>query len=268
MSSKIIVCYLCSPYANMNAINNFVKFYKKHKPGIKHKLIICFKKFGKKKIKFIQDRYFSNLKYISFIDYEKKNDYDFGSYLRVAKKYPKSKFFFMNSYSYPITNKWLYKINYKFKKKTIIACSGSYQSLSYNARFRNKGDNYFVYIYKVVRFLIHFKNFPNPHLRTSSFYIMARDLIKFMKGKKVSSKFDALNLESGRFGLSEYFKNKNYKLFVVNSKGKIFSESGWRDSNTYAINNQKFSVVSDKHTRKFSRLTIKQKRKFQLTVWR
>ena len=77
-----------------------------------------------------------------------------------------------------------------------------------------------------------------------------------------------MNLESGRFGLSEYFKNKNYKLFVVNSKGKIFSESGWRDSNTYAINNQKFSVVSDKHTRKFSKLTIKQMRKFQLTVWR
>ena len=51
MNSKIIVCYLCSPYANMNAINNFVKFYKKYKPGIKHKLIICFKNFGKKKIK-------------------------------------------------------------------------------------------------------------------------------------------------------------------------------------------------------------------------
>ena len=37
------------------------------------------------KIKFIQDRYFSNLKYISFIDTERKNDYDFGSNLRTPK---------------------------------------------------------------------------------------------------------------------------------------------------------------------------------------
>ena len=88
-----------------------------------------------------------------------------------------------------------------------------------------------------------------------------------MKGKKVSSKFDALNLESGKFGLSEYFKKRNYKLFVVNSKGEIFSEPYWHDSNTYAINNQKFLVVADKHTKKFSKLTKKQKRKFQLTVW-
>ena len=267
MSSKIIACYLCSPYASMNAIKNFVKFYKRYKSGIKHKLIICFKNFEKKKIKFIQDQYFSNIKYIPFIDPETKNDFDFGSYLRVARKYPKSRFFFMNSYSYPIANKWLYKINHKFKKKTIIAPSGSYQSLSYNARFRNEGDNYFVFVYKIIRFLIHFKNFPNPHLRTSAFYITARDFINFMKGKKISSKFDAWKLESGRFGLSEYFKKKNYKLFIANSKGEIFSESNWRDSNTYAINNQKFSIIWDKHTQKFSKLTKKQKRKFQLTVW-
>ena len=267
MSSKILICYLCSPYASMNAIKNFVKFYKRYKSGIKHNLIICFKNFRKKKIKFIQNQYFSNLKYISFIDTERKNDYDFGSNLRVAKKYPKSKIFFLNSESYPIVNKWLYKINCKFKKKTIIASSGSYQSLSYNARFRNKGDNYFVFVYKIVHFLIYFKKFPNPHLRTSAFYITARDFVNFMKDKKVSSKFGAWNLESGRFGLSEYFKKRNYKLLVVNSKGETFSEPNWCDSNTYAINNQKFSIIWDKHAERFSKLTKKQKRKFQIRVW-
>ena len=75
-------------------------------------------------------------------------------------------------------------INHKFKKKTIIACSGSYQSLSYNARFRNEGDNYFVFVYKIIRFLIHFKNFPNPHLRTSAFYITARDFINLVLTKQ------------------------------------------------------------------------------------
>jgi len=49
MNSKIIVCYLCSPYASMNAIKNFVKFYKKYKSGIKHNLVICLKNFEKEK---------------------------------------------------------------------------------------------------------------------------------------------------------------------------------------------------------------------------
>ena len=148
MTSKIIICYLCSPYAKVNAIKNFVKFYKKYKSGIKHNLIICFKNLEEKKIKFIQDKYLSSLKYIPFIDPETKNDFDFGSNLRVAKKYPKTKMLFLNSESYPIVNKWLYKINHKFKKKTIIASSGSYQSLSSNAFFRTKGDNYFVFFFQ------------------------------------------------------------------------------------------------------------------------
>ena len=215
MDSKIIVCYLCTPYASMSAIKNFVKFYKKNKSGIKHNLVICFKSFDTKKIELIKKQYLSNLKYVSFVDTEKKNDFDFGSNLRVAKRYPKSKILFLNSESYPITNKWLYKINSKFKKKTIISSSGSYQSLSYNARFRGKDDNYFIFLYKIIHYLIHFKNFPNPHLRTSAFYITANDFIDFMEDKKVSSKFDAHSLESGRTGLTEYFKKRKYKLLVI-----------------------------------------------------
>ena len=284
MTLKIILCYHWSPYQNITALKKFIKHYKKYKAGIKHNLLICFKNLEKKKIKLIQKKYLTNLEYTLFIDPEKKNDFDFGSYLRVAKKYPRSKIFFCNSQSNPIVNKWLYKIDRKFKNKTIIACFGSYQSLSSNSLYRNQSDNYFIFFCKIIYFHLYFKRFPNPHLRSSAFYMKARDFIEYMKDKIISAapiiregdkhsyawykgKFDIFKMESGRSSLTEYFKKKNYKLFVINSKGDLYSEANWRDSNTYATNDQKYRMFLDKHTTKFSKLTKKQKKNFQKTVW-
>ena len=50
------------------------------------------------------------LKHLKFIDPGKKNDWDFGSYGRVAKKYSSRIIFFMNSHSYPICENWLLKL--------------------------------------------------------------------------------------------------------------------------------------------------------------
>ena len=284
MTLKIILCYHWSPYQNITALKKFIKHYKKYKAGLKHNLLICFKNLEKKKIKLIQKKYLTNLKYTLFIDPKKKNDFDWGSYLRVAKKYSRSKIFFCDSQSYPIVNKWLYKIDRKFKNKTIISCFGSYQSLSSNSLYRNQGDNYFIFFCKMIYFHIYFKRFPNPHLRSSAFYMNARDYIEYMNDKKISAapiireggkhsnawykgKIDTYKLESGRSSLTEYFKKKNYKLFVINSKGDLYSEANWRDSNTYATNDQKYRMFLDKHTTRFSKFTKNQKKRFQMKIW-
>jgi threonyl-tRNA synthetase len=112
----------------------------------------------------------------------------------------------------------------------------------------------------------------------------ARDFIEYMKDKIISAapiiregdkhsyawykgKFDIFKMESGRSSLTEYFKKKNYKLFVINSKGDLYSEANWCDSNTYAINDQKYRMFLDKHTTRFSKFTKKQKKKFQMKIW-
>ena len=40
------VCYLYTIFDQRKTLINFVKHYKKYKPGLNHKLVICFKLFS------------------------------------------------------------------------------------------------------------------------------------------------------------------------------------------------------------------------------
>ena len=61
--------------------------------------------------------------------------------------------------------------------------------------------------------------------------------------------------ESGLNGLTNYFKRKKYNIFVINSDGLKFTENNWKLSETYNYLNQSKSLISDKHTRKYLKLS-------------
>ena len=90
---KILVSYLFTKFDDNNSILNFFKNYSKYKSGVKHKLLVCFKLLDKQKIISLR-LLLKNTNYIEFIDPSNVNDYDFGSYKRIAQKYPKYKIFF------------------------------------------------------------------------------------------------------------------------------------------------------------------------------
>lgn len=113
---KVLICYLYTKFDNIRKINSFVKNYKKYKSGLKHDLVICFKLLDRNNLK-IARKALINFKYIEFIDPCKENDWDFGSYKRVAKKYYNRDILYLNSHSYPICHDWLK--NYVFIKKRI-----------------------------------------------------------------------------------------------------------------------------------------------------
>ena len=119
MQANKIVCYLFTIFDEKKTLVNFVKHYKKYKPGLNHKLVICFKLFTFNEVVSLR-KYLKDINYIEFLDPGKTNDWDFGSYYRVSKKYPNRNIFFMNSHSYPVTQNWLKKIMRHYKKKTII----------------------------------------------------------------------------------------------------------------------------------------------------
>ena len=83
---KIIIAYLCSPYVPKKNLNNFIHYYKKYKPGVSHKLIICFKNLTLNQINYFRKK-LKKIKHDEFIDKEEKNDFDFGTNKRVATKY-------------------------------------------------------------------------------------------------------------------------------------------------------------------------------------
>ena len=253
MNKKILVCYLFTSFDNNQSFINFLKYYKINTAGVNHILLICFKLLNKKKIIFFRNK-LKNVKYIEFIDPVLFNDFDFGSYKRVSEKYRSHTIFFLNSHSYPLKKNWLRKLLYHYKEKTLIGTSASNESLLTSLKFK-KIHKIISFLIKFIRFKNKFKPFPNPHIRTSSFLIKGADFISFIKNKKITCKEDAWFIESGHGGLTNYFKRKNYNIFVINSDGLKFTESNWKLSETYNHLNQSKSLISDKHTRKYLKLS-------------
>ena len=260
-----MVVYLYTSFDDIRSFSNFIKNYKKFKSGQIHKLLVCYKLLNKRKI-FICRNKLKKTRHIEFIDPYKKNDFDYGSYGRISNLYKNFTIFFMNSHSYPIKNNWLKILLKHFRNKTLIGTSGSYESHLTSLKIKK--------IFKIIKYIKNykylkknFKPFPNPHLRTANFLIKSNDFVLFNKKKKYNNKIDAWISESGKNGLTNYFKKLGYNIYVVNSDGKKFNENYWHDSQTYCSKNQKKLLISDKHTRKYDKLSKFNKKKIESKIW-
>jgi hypothetical protein len=262
---KPIVCYLFTNFDKRKSFLNFVKHYKKFKSGFNHDLIICYKLMDNKKI-LKYENLIKNIKHNIFVDQSIENDWDFGSYNRVAKNFKNRVILFMNSHSYPITISWLKKFMKHFKHKTIIASAGSYESITKQVKLKWP-FNILSFFKKKIKAKKSFSNFPNPHLNTSSFMIKSNDFMKYINDRKFLTKYETWKIESGFNSLTNYFKTKDYDLLVVNSDGHKFSQNNWMNSETYHYKHQSKSVISDKHSRKYLKLNKIERKKSQKAVW-
>ena len=260
-----LVCYLFTKFDELNSIKEFVKHYKKHPSGSKHTLLICYKLLDIKKIISLR-KILGKIKYKEFIDPVMINDYDFGSYSRIAKLYPVSKIFFLNSHSYPIRNCWLKILLNHYKLNTLIGTSASNESLLTSLKFK-KIHKIISFLIKFFRFKKKFKTFPNPHIRTSSFLINGTDFISFIKNKKITCKEDAWYTESGINGMTNFFIKKKFNIYVVNSDGKKFIKNEWKFSETYNYALQSKTLISDKHTRNYLKLSSSERLISSYNCW-
>jgi len=261
----IIVCYLCTKFDDLDSFDYFIKNYKKYDSGLKHKLLICYKMLNAKSI-YLRENKLNAIKHIQYLDPSSQNDFDFGSYYRVCKKFPKHKIFFLTGSDYPIKKFWLKNIVKHYDVNSLIGTSASYQSLLSSLKLKK--------FYKIIDFLINYfklkKNFPvfpNPHIRSTGFLIFAKNYIQFYKNKSCKSKFDAWKLESGKDSLTNFFISKKYMVYVVNSDGNKFNINQWHLSKTFNYAEQDKFIISDKHTRKYLNLKNNEKKKFQLSTW-
>ena len=124
MNDYKFVCYLYTIFDERKTLINFVNHYKKYKPGLNHKLVICFKLFSLNEVIELR-KYLKDINYIEFIDPGKNNDWDFGSYRRVSKFFYDKDILFLSSHSYPVSSNWLKKL-FLFKKKKYCCCSNCF----------------------------------------------------------------------------------------------------------------------------------------------
>ena len=265
MNKKNLVCFLFTKFDNIYQLINFTKYYKKYSSGASHRLLICFKLIDSKRIIYIR-KYLKNIKYIEFVDPSTVNDYDFGSYKRVAKLYRNYNILFLNSHSYPNTNSWLGKLLKHFNDKTLIATSASYESL-YTSLKLKKFYKFFSHLIKKNFYKKYFYSFPNPHIRTANFLIKGSVFLRFIENKIINNKLDAWKIESGKNNLTNFLKHKNYKIFIINSDGHKFTLNNCKFSETFNYKNQKKCIILDKHTKKYIKSANFKKKLFEFNTW-
>ncbi|WP_440634170.1 hypothetical protein [Candidatus Pelagibacter sp. HIMB1485] len=143
----------------------------------------------------------------------------------------------------------------------------SNESIVDSIKLKNKYHKIIRYLIRKYKFNKYFDKFPNPHFRTSSFLINTRVLFNYLKNKKINNKEDTLMIESGKKSLTNYLKKKNIKIYIVNSEGKKFTEKNWILSETYNYIKKNKSIISDKYTRNYLKLSNKEKANMRNKTW-
>ena len=98
------------------------------------------------------------------------------------------------------------------------------------------------------------KLFPNPHIRTTAFFIKAENLLELnVNRKKLIKKINTNYFEGGRFGFSSQLLKKGFKLILVNSDNKSFSIDNWKYSETFCLGEQKKLLFTDNRTEEYEK---------------
>ena len=125
-------------------------------------------------------------------------------------------------------------------------------------------------IHRSVKYLIYFdfKYPPNPHLRTNAFIIKKKHFQNYFKRVQIPiKKKDALNIESGRFSLTNFIFDLGLEVIVVGKNGKSYKKNLWYESKTFYCCDQQNLMVSDNQTRHFYQLCLRSKLRVTYDTW-
>ena len=250
---KPIVSYIAYEPFGIEYLKRFLERYSYYESGFDHDLLICFKQFRNQEM--IKNwKKIINFKFIEFDDSDQKNDFDIGSYFRIAKKYNDRQILFLDTHTRPNTNNWLKIFVDHYKEKSIVGATASKSSLS--SQFLNffyEQHSKFQQLRWGLKHLIYVKLFPNPHIRTTAFFLSAKDLINLnYDTEKFVHKIQTNYFEAGRQSLSNKLKKKGFDLIVVNSDNNSFHENDWIKSDTFCLGNQNKLVFIDNRTEEYA----------------
>ena len=144
--------------------------------------------------------------------------------------------------------------------------SGSNESIFSSLKFK-KFWKIYSYLKQYFNLRKYFQKFPNPHVRGPSFVLKQKDFLDFIKGKKYLNKMDAVKSECGKNSMTNFFTNKGYKIFIINSSGKKYNLDNMEKSMTYCNEPISDVLISDRHHRKYQLLSNKEQIEINKKVW-
>ncbi len=271
LSQKPIVAYIAYEPYGKNYLLRFVKKYQKYQSGYDHDLVICFKQFKSKDTieEWENIMIKENIKFIRFDDNSQINDFDIGSYFRISEFFSNRYILFLNTHCRPNSNNWLKIFLNHYENKSVVGAFASMSSLS--SQFLNFFFNQhskFQQIRWGLKHFLHVKLFPNPHIRTTAFFIKAENLLELnINRKKLIKKINTNYFEGGRLGLSNQLLKKGFKLILVNSDDKSFSIDRWKYSETFCLGEQKKLLFTDNRTEEYEKSSTQEKLRRSKFCW-
>jgi hypothetical protein len=252
--SRICLVHLVRAQNGIGPFKKFIKSYLEYPGGIKHEFLILFKGFRN------QDETCPYLLLLEGLHYQvfhvSDEGYDIGAYLKVAKHFDFEYFCFLNSFSVLLDSDWLKKMFTYISKQEVglVGAMGSYESSYSNFKIKDyynpskfplrKKINFFIEKSKI---RVHFKPFPNYHIRTNAF-IISKEIFNKIQVGDISTKEGVLRFESGRKGLTRQIMKMGLKVLVVGKDGKAYEKEDWIRSNTFRLSKQENLLVSDNQT--------------------
>ncbi len=279
MQKSIAVVYLVWLPYDISLLDGFLKSYKKYKTNLAHDFYVLFN--GRvvntsidEHLKLIQ---LNCDKHVNYLELPGGQDID--AYFYAANKIKHELILFFNSFSKISAHFWLEIYCDNFKNDVgLISATASNQSY-YSSVFQTNNalpdfrqgiiSNFrkyklFVKAFFYWRFL--FKPFPNPHVRTNAFMIR-RELFLQLNYRRLKSKFEAYQFESGRKSLTNQVLNKGYKVVVVDKHGEAYESPNWAKSKTFWISKQENLLVSDNQTQIYADAVQGQQEKMRKLAW-
>ena len=116
---KPIVAYIAYEPFGYKFLSKFIDNYKKFNSGYDHDFVICFKQFQNNDLIKEWEKKI-DIDYIKFDDSGQKNDFDIGSYYRIADKYINRCILFLNTHTRPNVDNWLKIFSNYITKKSLI----------------------------------------------------------------------------------------------------------------------------------------------------
>ena len=110
--------------------------------------------------------------------------------------------------------------------------------------------------------------FPNPHIRTTAFFLHAKDFLSLKyNSKQFTKKIKTNYFESGRRSISNQLIKKGFSLLVVNSDNKAFDIDTWKKSETFCMGKQSKLIFKDNRTEEYENADSFEKRKRTKFCW-
>jgi hypothetical protein len=280
-------------------VRAFAAALRRHRAGVDHRLVLAMKGFGspQEARPLIDELADLEPRALFFPD----TGLDLGVYLAAAARLRRRRYCFLNSYSVPLVDGWLAKLDAALDRPGagVVGATGAWTSnrswLAYSLGLPSAYRGLLPPASDVrermlalmsvqpsgtrsarletlraralaLRLLAGQERFPAYSLRTNAFMISHATLQR-LRLRPIGGRTDSLALESGRDSITRQLHRRGLRTLVVDRAGEAFDHTQWDRSLTFWQGDQEGLLVADNRTLLYERADLRARRVLASLTW-